>query len=456
MSQVDVTPPPVGSPRFFEAIVSTAVNPFIVIDAELNLLYASPSIETLLGWKPSDWVGHNVAELVAPTSLELAISGITEIAQVSRDPDWVGAPVRVFLHAIDGTTVPVDAYARDSSRTGIEGTLVQLTRAGAAQTMSDAVDTILEGDDLDGALGLLTSLVEHDITGTAAMLGSGWNGRRFSRVAGRDRILFLTAPAVVAARAIEDAHTSARIVAVLSERHAVTTRDPAAQPGGQACWCAPVPSDDGGDPTAALFIWRSEPGPPGVIFRDDIHHSVNLARLALRWMGTQRLLAWSASHDHLTGLWNRAEFQNRLDASAGQARSVLFCDLDDFKPVNETLGHRAGDRVLHAVAERMRNVCEGCLVSRVGGDEFAILSTGTPDLTAAHRIAHRVRAALHDPVTVDTRQATIGVTIGIAFDPGGTTDSDQLMEQADALLRRGKAAGKNQVLSTTLDGVVRG
>lgn len=451
MSHDAVHTPPVGSPAFFESIVHRAVNPFVVVDDELILRYASASIEWLLGWKPDDWLGRSVAELVAPQSVELVAAGLTEITWVSQDPDWIAAPVRIFLYAADGSVVPVDAYARESERTGVAGVLVQLARAGAAQTMSDAVDTILAGDDLDRALGLLTSLVEHDIPGTAAILASGWDGRRFSRVAGRDRILFLTAPTVTDAAAIGRVLAGDAPVADLSARLCATTRAAAARRGWRACWCAPVPADTGQDRTAALLIWRPEPGAPGGIFRDGIQRSVNLARLALRWMGTQQQLAWSASHDPLTGLYNRAEFQNRLDRSTGEARAVLFCDLDDFKPVNDRWGHRAGDRVLRAIAERMQHVATGALVARMGGDEFAILQRGVPDLATARRLAHRVRAALGDPVTVADQPVQVGVTIGLAYDPTGTAGSGQLMERADSLLRQGKRQGKNQVSAVRVD-----
>lgn len=448
----ETSAPSVGSPEFYKAIVESAANPYVVIDAQLVLRYASPSIEMLLGWAPDDWIGKNIAELLEPDSLQLAIAGLDEIKFASRDPQWIGAPLRLFLTTSEGRSIPVDVYSRETERTGVGGTLVQLVRAGASQTMSDAVDTILEGHDLDHALSLLTSLVEHDISGTAAILASGWDGSRFTQVAGHDRLLFLSAPDPVDRRAIAQVLASGHRVADVSEDFSPGTRAAAERRGFHACWCAPVPGDDANDPTAALFIWREEPGPPGVIFRDAILRAVSLARLALQWMGQQQVLTWSATHDQLTGLTNRAEFQNRLDASAGASRAVLFCDLDDFKPVNEELGHRAGDWVLAAVAARMRRVCTDCVIARVGGDEFAILLHPSPSLEAALEVAANIQKMLADPISVDDTRAMVGVTIGVAFDPSGRTDSDHLMDHADRLLRQGKSQGKNVVLSTTLPG----
>lgn len=446
------TLPAVGSPEFFKAIVETAANPFVVVDDQLILRYASASLEMLLGFKPEEWIGRSVTTLLSPDSLHLALSGISEIGMGSRSPNWVGAPLRLFLTNADGESVPVDVYSRDTSRTGIGGALVQLVRAGAPQTMSDAVDTLLEGKDFDLALSLLTSLVEHDITESAASLGSAWDGERFGHCAGYGRVLSLTALESTDRDAIQEVLASSHRVADILGALSPTTQEAASNRGWKACWCAPVPADQGEDRTAAMFIWRGEEGPPGVIFRDAIKNAVNLARLAIRWMGQQQGLNWSATHDQLTGLTNRAEFQNHLDATTGQPRAVLFCDLDDFKPINENFGHRVGDRVLHAVAARLKGVCSDCVVARLGGDEFAVLLRSEPSLEGARGVAEAIRAIFDDPIAIEGNTVDLGVTIGLAFDPAGTTDSDHLMDHADALLRRGKVDGKNTILSVTIEG----
>lgn len=441
--------PPAGSTDFFRAIVATATNPYVIIDNSFVLRYASPSISGLVGRNPEDWIGRSVTQVLSPHSLELATEAFAELEMAPDDPNWVAPPVRLILLDVDGADIPVDAYVRDSTHTGVDGILVQLVRAGGPQTMSDAVDTILAGQDLDHALSLLTSLTEHEIPGTAAMLGSEWTGSGFTRVAGRDRLLFLTSPDPIDRRAIDRLLRGDDEIVDLFGDLAPHTRAAAEHRGRRACWCARVPADEGDEPTAALFIWRKDPGPPGVFARDRIQQSVNLARVALRWMGHQQALAWSATHDHLTGLTNRAEFQNRLDATAGASRAVLFCDLDDFKPVNEDLGHRAGDRVIAAVADRLRNACGTCVVARLGGDEFAVLANPIPTLDAAIGLAGQLQRTLADPIVTGTASVVVGMTVGIAFDPSGEADSDHLMDEADGLLRRGKSQGKNQILATT-------
>lgn len=437
-----------GSPGFFEAIVETSVDPFVVVDHDLVLIYASPSIEHLLGWHPQEWLGRSIAELLEPESLEVAGQGIAEIANRPSDPTWVGAPVRLHLTNSDGVDIPIDAIAQDMIRTGVDGYVVQLHRAARSQAFSDAVDTILEGGDLDHALWQLTSLIEHDITRATAVLGSDWDGDRFARAAGDSRLLRLDALGKADRDAIRFALLSGQPVTDIFDRLSPATQDAARQADFHTCWCAPVVGDS---ITAALIIWHTEPGPPGSIYRVDINRSVNLTRLALEWTSQQRRVAWEISHDQLTGLTNRSEFQNVLDASSGRPRSVLFCDLDDFKPVNERFGHRVGDRVLAAVAGRMQGVSDDRVVARLGGDEFAILIDGSADLDAALELAASVQQSLATPIAVDDHRAQLGVTIGVACDPTGTAHSDLLMDEADRLLLVGKAQGKNQVLSVTLE-----
>lgn len=439
----------VGDDGFFKAIVETSVDPFVVVDADLILRYASPSIELLLGWPPSDWIGKSIAELLDPESLDVALQGIGELVLAPTEDSWVGAPVRIHLLTEWNDIIPVDVMARETARTGVDGYVVQIHRAAATQALNDAVDTILEGEDLDQALTQLTKLIEHDITRTSAVLGSGWDGERFEHTAGKCAILDLDNLNSENRNAIRYAMRSGRKVIDIFNRLASQTRAAATQIDMHSCWCAPVIGDDF---DAALFIWHTEPGPPGVIYQVDIQRSVNLTRLALQWSSQQRRLAYEVSHDQLTGLTNRAEFQNQLDATTGRPRAVLFCDLDDFKPVNERFGHRVGDAVLSAVAGRMNGVCHDCTVARLGGDEFAVLLNNAESLNEALDIASLVTNALASPIVVDGHSAQVGVTIGVAFDPTGTAPSDVLMDEADRLLLSGKSKGKNQVLSITLDG----
>jgi diguanylate cyclase (GGDEF)-like protein len=162
-------------------------------------------------------------------------------------------------------------------------------------------------------------------------------------------------------------------------------------------------------------------------------------------------LRYQAYHDPLTGLANRTMFAEQVDREgaslgAGRVAAVLFIDLDDFKLVNDTLGHAAGDRLLGAVADRIRGCIRGeDLAARLGGDEFAILVSDDDALLRATAIAERIIAGLQLPFSLHGQELTIGGSIGIAVGRGAGQRADELLRNADVAMYTAKAGGKRRV-----------
>ncbi|HUB68959.1 MAG TPA: EAL domain-containing protein [Acidimicrobiales bacterium] len=161
-------------------------------------------------------------------------------------------------------------------------------------------------------------------------------------------------------------------------------------------------------------------------------------------------LKHQAFHDSLSGLANRALFKDRLEhALARSARSlgslaVLFLDLDDFKLVNDSLGHSAGDELLVEVANRlMRSLRTGDTAARFGGDEFAVLLEETDGPEDACQAAERILEQLRPPVWVRERSVVIHASIGIAYSKLGAEDPAELLQAADVAMYAAKARGKN-------------
>jgi diguanylate cyclase (GGDEF)-like protein len=176
------------------------------------------------------------------------------------------------------------------------------------------------------------------------------------------------------------------------------------------------------------------------------------ARLASS-LGRQEIeLRHQAFHDNLTGLPNRALFLDRLDhALALHARdlravSVMFFDLDDFKVINDTLGHTVGDELLKRVADRLvGSVRSGDTIARLGGDEFAVLLEDQGDIS---QVAEKIADALRYPFALASRPRSVTASIGVVVleSSDGVTTADVLVTRADTAMYAAKRAGKGQIV----------
>jgi diguanylate cyclase (GGDEF)-like protein/PAS domain S-box-containing protein len=157
-----------------------------------------------------------------------------------------------------------------------------------------------------------------------------------------------------------------------------------------------------------------------------------------------------AFHDPLTLLANRSLFRNRVQHAlalaqrSGQRVAVMFLDLDNFKNVNDSLGHDAGDRLLQAAAQRLvKSTRPSDTVARLGGDEFAILLEGINDPADVERIGASITEAFSEPLVLDSSEASIAASIGIAYSQVDD-DTEQLLRNADIAMYNAKAAGKGR------------
>ncbi len=160
-------------------------------------------------------------------------------------------------------------------------------------------------------------------------------------------------------------------------------------------------------------------------------------------------LSFRALHDPLTGLPNRRQFLEALDAALkapARPLSVLYLDLDDFKGVNDSLGHAAGDQLLGIVAGRLRgHLRDGDLAARLGGDEFAILLTGVPAPDAA-RTAARLLGAIEEPLDIEAQQVGTRASIGVVEVAEAEVTAAGVLADADIAMYNAKGMGKGRVV----------
>jgi diguanylate cyclase (GGDEF)-like protein/PAS domain S-box-containing protein len=229
-----------------------------------------------------------------------------------------------------------------------------------------------------------------------------------------------------------------------AERHDALLVDAVRAPGGSASTELRLARSDG----AWLFV---EATATNLLVDPDIQGIVVTIRNVDDRKRVEVKLAHQAFHDALTGLANRLLFSEQVghalrDARAGRGPAVvLFLDLDNFKTVNDSLGHDAGDRVLVELAKRIRAATRSAdLTARFGGDEFAVLLEVPSSNGAAIAMSQRILGALREPLELDGVEIALGASIGIAISPDGAEQSDELLRNADVAMYAAKSAGKGR------------
>jgi diguanylate cyclase (GGDEF)-like protein len=271
---------------------------------------------------------------------------------------------------------------------------------------------------------------------------------------------------VLAAQATDDVGTTAvepdQIIRRAWDRRdllAVKRLDPssnpllaAALPGAQNLLISPMFAD--GRPVGAIVVEHRSRRLAGVERRvaSVLGQFASIAALNLRNAALLKHVQDLAERDSLTGAANRRMFQlslervlapTRQDGPVNRVTAVLFIDLDDFKVVNDTLGHAAGDALLVAVTERISGmVRQTDLVARLGGDEFAILTDDEPDLKRSRTMAERLVRELRSPYPIGEHHVVITASIGIASARDALDGAPDLVRNADVAMYMAKANGK--------------
>ena len=191
--------------------------------------------------------------------------------------------------------------------------------------------------------------------------------------------------------------------------------------------------------------WRAQRLAEGLAIEHGLLQAANTSATELN-----EKLAFQATHDPLTGLFNRRGAIDSLERALSRAHNdkpvgLLYLDLDRFKHINDSLGHRGGDQFLAVIADRLaRSIDPGATAGRIGGDEFIAVLPDC-DLGASMAVAMRITSVLAQPVHAEGREVPSSVSIGVAVGPFHGVGSSELLRHANAALHRAKASGRNRV-----------
>ena len=365
---------------------------------------------------------------------------------------WI-LTTKVPLRSSDGKIVGLAGISRDIS----ERRRADLLRESQARIL----EKIALGAPLEGVLDSLISLVETQIPGAVGSLALADADGQHLRTAAAPNVT------VSFARGVDESPVGRRAIggaAAVYRRRAVIVSDIVADPqwdehrdlisrhGYRSCWALPIASHSG-RVLGALTLYSHTVRAPREAEIRICEAACHIAGIAIERKLAEEHIRFMASHDALTGLPNRTLLPDRIEQAlrfakrAGHWATVAFIDLDNFKIINDMLGHNAGDELLKTIADRMVSCLRSIdTVVRMGGDEFAVVLFDQPPSTDnVAATIRKLQEAIVAPLTLAGQTIRVTSSIGVASFPRDGTEPDALLANADAAMYRAKELGRDTV-----------
>lgn len=426
--------------RFPDVVARRTLNhsaqPYVVMDASGTITFAGASVEDVFGWHPDQLIGRNIVEFIRDDQTEAALQAVDELQADSSNA--IGVPMVFALKRPDGRPVWVEVGAHLHPEEP-EWISLRLRPWDSEHHFDRFVASLLRTEPLEVICHELCASIAAGARADGAVIHHQCDGRKFTRAEGIGvpPACYLTSdgPWMDLARRGEITHLEVGTLPDLAASAAV-------EAGFGSVWVQPI--DPGpGLPLALLSVWRRESTPPHIGHRKVLERSSQYVQLALTHRVEYDRLIHVSGHDSLTGVANRTRFQEQLRMALlhEENLAVAFCDLDEFKAVNDTYGHRAGDHVLTEVADRLRrSLRSGDELARIGGDEFTAILHQVPDTATAEELARRMAESLAEPFRIGDQEARVGLSVGVVM-AGLGTDPDWVLAVADEALYEAKRAG---------------
>jgi diguanylate cyclase (GGDEF)-like protein/PAS domain S-box-containing protein len=448
----------------FRALVQNSSHMVVVVDAGGGVTYASPAYWRMLGHRDQAQVGQSLFDLVHPHDLPTLRGRFAEhLAGEARN-----ASFEFRCLAADGTWRHLEALASnlldDPAVAGVVLNTRDLTdrkhAEGLLAAQAQVLGLIARDAPLMETLSALARLIEAESDGArCAVLLLDDEG---------DALTVAAAPSLVDAGLHEadglvvgpeggssgtavHRHAPVLVADVASDPLWAETRQAALARGLRAAWAMPIMTAESSQVLGTVTVYFDRPRGAAPNDVRLLEAAADLADIAIERSRAQAQLAHQAAHDALTGLPNRVFFLDRAAHALDRTRrshssvAVLFCDLDRFKVINDSLGHEAGDTLLRQLAGRLQEVVRpGDTVARFGGDEFTILCESIADESHALAIAERVGRVAATPFALGDGEVFVTMSVGIALGSGTRTRPEALIENADAAMYRAKARGGNR------------
>jgi diguanylate cyclase (GGDEF)-like protein/PAS domain S-box-containing protein len=418
--------------------------------------YGLPGPAALIGKTDFDLYAHELAQQFFEIEQRIIRSG-----HAAADMDECIVDASGQTRWLSTTKVPLlDDRNEAAGLLGISRDITDRKQADVLRTgQSEILEMIAMSAPLDGVLDRLMRLVESQLTGIfASVLLLDDEGARLRHGAAPSLAeSYIKAidgvpigPKVGSCGTAAHRRESVIVADIATDPLWEDFRELAAEQGLRSCWSTPIFSHQG-LVLGTFAMYSGAVRVPTENEADLIEVATRIAGIAIERKRAEDRIHFLANHDTLTGLPNRTLLKDRLAQAVLYAErydrwaTVVFIDLDNFKIVNDSLGHNAGDELLKIVAGRMvRCVKATDTVVRLGGDEFVIIlfdQTKSVDLVSAS--LQKIRAAIAEPVCIEGRNLQVTGSIGIANYPKDGEHADALLAHADAAMYRAKEIGRD-------------
>ncbi|WP_210413671.1 EAL domain-containing protein [Leptospira ilyithenensis] len=225
----------------------------------------------------------------------------------------------------------------------------------------------------------------------------------------------------------------------------------------RAAWSKPI-LNSSGKILGVVSLYRTKTGLPGVQEKNIMKQMANFAAIAIEYKRKNKLLKLRANFDSLTSLANRYQFGEKIKSSMARSQKkglllgIVLIDIDNFKDINDSLGHSFGDDVLKFVSGKLKNlVGENDTVARMGGDEFALLINDVLSIEAIQPLMEKIVRSVSEPIPIQNREFNITCSAGVSFFPSDAEEEHTLLRFADSAMYKAKETGKNQYRFFTSD-----
>ncbi len=441
----------------WRTLLASRTEVVVLMSAQGELIQSTNNLAGVLGYLNDDDVRTNPFARIHEDDLARTLE---VFRQVADDPSLHPSEIIRARHA-DGHWERLECVARNELADPVLAGIVVRIRVVTDLLQTEAMladeaailQLVARNAPLTEVLGEIQRVVEDHTGGTATTALVDRTLHDDLGLGGSIELCSLTATAVetgevVVVSDIDDDPITAPDVDVLRERNI------------RSGWSQPIVDTTGHEVIGTISVYHDQPSRPLERERTVVEVAAHLAAIAVERHIAQTTLEHQARHDQLTGLPNRWALMERLACSVERANTserpmaVLLLDLDRFKVVNDSLGHRAGDELLIAFGARLRSlVASSDFVGHFGADEFAVVLDGIRDVEDVHYIASRLDLALSEPFTIDIetvdeaseQQIFLSTSIGVAITDGTPTTPHQLIQRADSAMYGAKNRGGDRL-----------